>query len=363
MIPKIHLAAPLLAEGSISMNVYADELASAFNRAGGVAYERITPHLPPGGPKWKKLFVRGVRYPLLVRKIARREKGMLHVLDHSYAHLCRHHPRAIVTCHDIAEYRVSQLTGTQFKRWQHRVEGMRSALHVIADSENTAKDVKELLGIPEERVSVVYLGVDSIFRPHSRESALLKFPQLGGPELKILHVGGNIRRKNLPVLIEALGRLKKAGVPFSFVKVGKPFFEDQERLLRENGVDQHLIHLGFCDGQDLPLIYSLCDVFVFPSTYEGFGLPILEAQACGTPVILSDSSCMAEVGREAALYFPANEPEKLVEAILQVRNESVRKDLIAKGLENATHFTWDVHAQRLLEVYHKVADKLFSAKN
>lgn len=355
MIPKIHLAAPLLAEKTLSMDLYADDLAAALDRIGEVVYDRITPHLPPGGPKWRKLWTRSVRYPLLVRKTSRMDQGVLHVLDHSYGHLCRHHPRAVVTCHDIAEYRISQLSSTQFQRWKRRVEGMRSARHVIAISKNTAKDVTELLGIPGERVSVVYYGVDPVFKPCDRKAALAKFPDLSGPELKILHVGGNIRRKNIPVLIEALGLLKKTGIPFSFVKVGKRFEPEQERLLRDTGVDRHLIYLGVRSTSELPLIYSLCDVFVFPSTYEGFGRPILEAQACGTPVVLSDSSCMAEVGGEAALYFPAEEPERLTGAILQLKNEALRKGLIEKGLENAKRFTWEAHARGVMEIYRKVA--------
>ena len=99
------------------------------------------------------------------------------------------------------------------------------------------------------------------------------------------------------------------------------------------------------------MIYSLCDVFVFPSTYEGFGLPVLEAQACGTPVILAESSCLPEVGGDGALYFPPHDEGALAEQITRLVDPAVRDPLVAAGFANAAKFTWKAHAEKVLRSY------------
>jgi len=351
----ILLAAPLVAEQFMSMDLYAEDLAAAFSRLGGApSWARLMPAVPDRLSKIRRVWTRSHTYPALVRKAAAANPGLLHVLDHSYAHLCRNHPQAVATCHDIAEYRVSQLTGRQFRHWRWRVEGLREARHIIAISGNTKTDLMELLGIPSEKISVVHYGVDPVFCPGNPASDRKAFPQLAGPELKILHVGSNIRRKNIPVLIEALGQLKQAGIPFCFVKVGHEFPPEQAAQIKAAGLEGNVIHLGLRPTPELVAIYRLCDVFVFPSTYEGFGRPILEAQACGTPVILSDSSCLAEVGQDAALYFPAADPAQLAARLLQLSDDSERQSWTAKGIANAAGFTWEAHARGVRAVYASV---------
>jgi glycosyltransferase involved in cell wall biosynthesis len=352
---EVLLAAPLLSEQFMSMDLYAEDLNAAFQKlGGGPSWSGIMPDCPSPVSRIRRAWIRSFTYPRLIRWCAAANPGLLHVLDHSYAHLCRSHPRSVATCHDIAEYRLSQLTGRQFRNWRWRVEGLREARHVIAISGNTKTDLMEFLGIPEERISVVHYGVDPLFRPGDPASGKTQFPQLSGPELKILHVGSNIMRKNMPVLIEALGLLKRTGISFSFVKVGHAFPPEQMAQLKAAGLEDHLIHLGFRHTEELPAIYSLCDIFVFPSTYEGFGRPILEAQACGTPVVLADSSCLAEVGQDAALYFPAADPAQLTARLLQLADSAERQSWAAKGIANAAGFTWEAHARGVRRVYESV---------
>jgi glycosyltransferase involved in cell wall biosynthesis len=352
---QVLLAAPLVAEGSMSMDLYADDLIAAFCRLNASpSWARLMPAVSASLSNVRRVWTRSVSYPRLARKAAVVNSGLLHVLDHSYAHLCRHHPRSVATCHDIAEYRVSQLTGRQFRHWRWRVEGLRKARHIIAISANTKADLMALLGIPDEKISVIHYGVDPSFCPGDPEKDRMDFPRLAGPGLKILHVGSNIKRKNVPVLIEALGELKRIGIKFSFVKVGHEFAPEQAAQIKAAGLEEHVIHLGFLATAQLPAIYRLCDVFVFPSTYEGFGRPILEAQACGTPVVLADSSCLAEVGKDAALYFPAQDPVRLAKCLLRLSDAKERDCLAVQGIANAAGFTWEAHARGVRNVYQSV---------
>lgn len=355
----VYLAAPLLAEKFLSMDLYAADVRAAFQKLPGMpSWTEVKPDSPDRLSRLRKYWDRSVVYPRLIRKIAtRKSPGLLHVLDHSYAHLCREHPRSVVTCHDIAEYRISQLNRRQFQDWRRRVEGMREARHIVAISNNTKADLIELLNIPPERISVVYCGVDEMFRPVELAEARRLLPEISMPELKILHVGTNVLRKNISVLIEALGELKRMGIPFTFVKAGQPFSAGQESMLEKAGVRERLVYLGFRPYEELPAIYSLCDIFAFPSTYEGFGRPILEAQACGTPVVLSDSSCMAEVGRDAAVYFPAADPGKLALCFAQLSEEKARSEWISRGIANAAAFTWEAHVSGIRQVYASVASE------
>lgn len=354
LISKILLAPTLLCEGSLSMDLYAENLNSEFSRMPDVPLrESIEPSLAPTTSKVKRLLLRNISYPLAIRRKAA-PGTILHVLDHSNGHLCRHHPNSVATCHDIAEYRETALNSRQLKHWKWRVEGMRAAKKIIAISHHTKADLVDLLRIPEERITVAHYGVDPLFRPWERADVVGDFPELDRPGLKILHIGSNIQRKNLPVLLRALGVLHQRGIEVWLVKVGHAFPKDQQRLIDEAGFSDRVIFLGNRRTDELPKIYSLSDLFVFPSTYEGFGRPILEAQACGTPVILARSSCLPEVGGAGALYFEPHSKEELAMRILEAAGASERSRLIAEGFKNAGLFTWRSHAEKVAAVYQEI---------
>lgn len=337
------------------MDLYAENLAEEFRQMPeAVRWETLSPSSEPAVSKVKRYLLRNVNFPMLVRKAAKKD-AVLHVLDHSNGHLCRHHPRSVATCHDIAEYRETALNSRQLNHWKWRVEGMKQARRIIAISHNTKLDLVELLQIPEDRIDVAHYGVDPLFRPWRREEIQSRFPELNPHKLKILHIGSNIQRKNIPVLVRALGVLKQRGVDFSFVKIGGQFPDDQLAMIQKAGISDHIVFLGNRTTEELPMIYSLCDIFVFPSTYEGFGRPILEAQACGVPTILAESSCLPEVGGDGALYFQPQDEEALAARILELENPVERARLIEAGFANAAKYTWKSHAEKVIRTYRLIS--------
>lgn len=333
------------------MDVYWAALKGELREISGLKWQSIAPGSAVGDPRWKRLFQRTVQYPWIVRG-RNLPQTVLHVLDHSYAHLCRHHRSAVVTCHDIAEYRETNLNSRQFRGWEARVLGMRQARKIIAVSEATKHDLIEVLKIPEQQIVVSHNGVGSNFKPVADcASAQEKFPELAVPQLKILHIGSNIHRKNVEMVIRALGILNTRRFDFRFVKVGAEFSPEQKNLLAAERVLGKVIHLGRVDTDDLPAIYSLCDVLAFPSLQEGFGLPVLEAQACGLPTILSRTGSLPEVGGRASLYVDPAVPGELADQIQFANQSGEAQKLRELGFENVKRFSWRKHAEAVSAVY------------
>jgi glycosyltransferase involved in cell wall biosynthesis len=175
-------------------------------------------------------------------------------------------------------------------------------------------------------------------------------------------VGNNWFYKNLEGVIKALAVLQKTSVKDSvesspiLVKVGKGLTIEQRKLAQELGVATRIRELGVLNDEELQTIYWAADVLVFPSWWEGFGWPPLEAMASGTPVICSDRGSLGEVAGDAALIVNPEEPEEIAVAIARVLNEeNLRRSLILKGMQRAKQFTWERAAEQTFEVYREVA--------
>jgi len=232
----------------------------------------------------------------------------------------------------------------------------RRAKMLIAVSENTKRDVERILKISGEKVRVVPLGADGCFQPVAQDMArdrLAKRYCIEGPF--VLHTGTLEPRKNIGTLIEAFATLKARGdLPHKLVIAGKkgwlyqPLFD----LVKSKGLEHEVIFPGFVDDRDLPSLYSAADVFVFPSFYEGFGLPPLEAMACGAPVVCSGASSLPEVVGDAAILFDPRDVHALTAAMSRVlTDETLRRGLSAQGLARAKRFTWERTAVSTLDVY------------
>lgn len=234
---------------------------------------------------------------------------------------------------------------------------------IVADSESTRRDLQRLLNIAPERVSVVYPAVDERFRPLPPEVCEPVRQRLHLPSRFILFVGTIEPRKNLVRLLEAFARidpaaLRDGGDNLFLVIAGRrgwmyqPVFEAIDRLdLRDR------VHvLDFVADSDLPIVYNLAQAFVYPSIYEGFGLPPLEALACGTPVMTSDNSSLPEVVGDAALLAPADNVEALSDGMIRLLNDSaLRHHLRQAGLEQARRFRWEASARQIIEHYHSLS--------
>lgn len=272
--------------------------------------------------------------------------------------------KTVVTIHDLSFLRYPEGAEPKLRRYLSSVvpRAVSRADLVLGDSENTRNDIIELLGVPPGKVEVLHPGVDEIFRVVEDERVLTEVSSLHGLDFPfILTVGTVEPRKNLILLLDAYAALRKASdVPHKLVIAGGKgwLYEGVFRRVEELSLDEDVIFLGFVADQNLPALYSLADVFVFPSLYEGFGLPPLEAMACGTPVITSRTSSLPEVVDEAGLMVPANDPDMLAETIGRVLNDpGLGEDLAKRGVSQARKFTWQATGEKLLAIYQRLLEE------
>jgi len=267
---------------------------------------------------------------------------------------------AVLTVHDLSFLMYPECADEKLRAYlEHAVpQSLERADYVLADSENTRNDLVCLLDVPPERAEVVYCGVDAHFRPATEDARLEVRERYGLDFPFILTVGVIEPRKNLPTLLRALSRLKARPdfVP-KLVVAGQPgwLYESVYQLVEALHLEREVVFLGYVPEEDLPALYSLAEVFAYPSLYEGFGLPPLEAMACGTPVVCSDASSLPEVVGSAGLLVRALDVEGLAEALARVlADERLRGDLRTRGRQRAAQFTWEATARKLLDVYGRV---------
>ena len=271
--------------------------------------------------------------------------------------------RTLLTVHDLAFLLHPECADAGLREYLEKAvpRSVRRADFVVADSENTRNDVICLLGAAPERVEVVPGGVDPAFRPVEDEARLVALrDKLGVGEAPfILAVGVIEPRKNHGLLFEAFRLLRdRRKLPHRLVVVGRRgwLWEDIVEQAERSPYRDEILFVGYVPEADLAAMYSAAEVFAFPSLYEGFGLPPLEAMACGTPVVVSKSSSLPEVVADAGLQVDPHDADGLAAALeLLILDESLRSDLRRRGLERAALFTWQAAAQQLLAVYRRLA--------
>jgi glycosyltransferase involved in cell wall biosynthesis len=231
----------------------------------------------------------------------------------------------------------------------------RRAWRVIAISEHTRRDVVQLLDVPAERVEVVYCGVGQAFKPCPTADVQALRRRRNLPERFILFVGTLEPRKNVRRLIEAYAQIRDLGVGLVIAGGKGWLYEDIFASVERMGLSNEVFFAGYVPTEELPLWYNAADLFVFPSLYEGFGLPPLEAMACGTPVISSNAASLPEVIGEAGLMVAPQDVEGLSAAMRQVlTDQHLRAQLRERGLQQARKFSWKKTAQQTVEVYRQV---------
>lgn len=265
--------------------------------------------------------------------------------------------KKVVTVHDLSFLRYPEGAEPNLRAYLSAAipRSVREADLVLGDSESTRQDVIELLGVDRDRVEVVYPGVGQAFRVIEDRHHLAMVRELFGLDRPfILNVGTLEPRKNLVTLLDAYAALRGGGLKHRLVVAGGQgwLYDGVFRRAEELSLKEDVLFLGYVAEEHLPALYGLADLLVFPSLYEGFGLPPLEAMACGTPVITSDSSSLPEVVGEAGLMVPAQDPDALAEAIATVLGDpGLREDLVRKGLSRASQFTWQAAGEKLLAIY------------
>jgi glycosyltransferase involved in cell wall biosynthesis len=268
---------------------------------------------------------------------------------------------SVVTFHDMTFFLYPQVHKTYkrlFFKSTIRLSAKR-AKAIIADSESTRQDILGILKLAPEKVTAVPLGVSDVYQPVRSPDALEGVrSRYRLPPKIILCVSELQARKNLPTLIRAYGRLVQQGLTHSLVIAGRKgwLYEELFQAVQALNLSDRVIFTGYVTEQDLPLLYNSADVFVYPSLYEGFGLPVLEAMACGIPVVTSNVSSMPEITGDAGLLVDPYDVDAMADAIRRaVVDREFHAELECKGLERAKMFSWDRTAKETSAVYERIA--------
>ncbi len=270
--------------------------------------------------------------------------------------------KSVITVHDLAFLLFPDLLTRPSARYYSRVDiAARKADHIIAVSESTKRDTIRLLGVPEEKITVIYEAAHPIFttitnpEPLERVRARYKLPRDF-----ILFVSTIEPRKNLPTLLRAFRRLRdnyKTEITLAIAGHRGWLVEEVDQTLAELNLGDAVRFLGGIPNEELVYLYNAAKLFVLPSLYEGFGLPPLEAMACGTPVIVSKVSSLPEVVGDAALLVNPEDTDGLTVAMWRlISDENLRREMRAKGLKRAQTFSWERAARATLGVYRQVTE-------
>jgi glycosyltransferase involved in cell wall biosynthesis len=283
-------------------------------------------------------------------------------LYHATEHLLMplHRVPTVLTVHDLI-FRIFPQYHKPLNYWYLNAAMplyCRRASGIIAVSQATKNDLVRLYNIDPAKISVVYEAAAPHFAPATSEHVAQVRARYRLPDNYLLHVGTIEPRKNLSLLLDALQRLQNAGENIHLVLVGSKgwlfqgFFERLENL----GLEETVQLVGYVPDADLPAIYSGARLVVVPSLYEGFGLPVLEAMACGAPVACSNVSSLPEVGGDAVRYFDAMDAKAMADTIFTVwRDQALRHEMSLQGLDHAAKHSWQKTADKTLSVYEKIA--------
>jgi glycosyltransferase involved in cell wall biosynthesis len=265
--------------------------------------------------------------------------------------------RTVVTIHDLAH--------EHYPEFFHPMEAVRMrklvrwtagrADHILTVSEFSAADISRRFGVPRNKITVAYQSAAPEFRPRDRDQCREHLARKYGIDSSfVLYVGRIQARKNLPRLVEAYARLRKQGAIAKLVIVGKKDWQSERLLekIKQLGLETSVVFPGYVPFHDLPLFYNAAEVFVFPSFFEGFGLPLIESMASGVPTITSFGSSLEEVAGDGALLVDPGDTGSIAEAISRLLGDSgLRKDLASRGLKRSAEFKSGDLAVKALNVY------------
>lgn len=319
--------------------------------------------------EWRKVpSLEGFSYPgmaaehlLFARTVSRAGLDIFHGIDHNLSPFL---PRPyLATVHDLIllVLRGPYLGPTAWAWMQfHRAAAVRSSM-VVAVSENTRRDVARLWGIPERRIEVVPEGVPPEYAPVEDEAEIRRVRGKYGLEGPFfLYLGGFDPRKNLHCLLLGFKRFCLRGSrPHRMVLAGDTtgFREYLDDLVAELGLGERVTFTGFVEEGDLPALYSAAEALVCVSLYEGFGLPLLEAMSCGTPVVASRTSSLPEVVGEAGIMVDPLDPGEIAEGLTRVVEDTdTARELAEKGRERARSFSWRKTAEMVAGLYRRVLE-------
>jgi glycosyltransferase involved in cell wall biosynthesis len=326
------------------------------NAASGIRNDNFTEVRTWIGERWWTRIWHRLHMPLCVEWIVG-QVDLFHGPDFTLPPL-KPGTKAIVTVHDLSYLQLPHCFKPALL--DYLVDNVPRAVGradwVLADSTSTRRDVIERLQVPEDKVSVLYPGVERRFRPITDAQTLAGTRQKYGLPMRfVLSVGTVQPRKNYERLVQAFSLLQAQDTSLVIVG-GKGWpYERLFQQVQDLGLRDRVCFAGYVEDVDLPAVYNLACAFVFPSLYEGFGIPPLEAMACGVPVIAADNSSLPEVVGDAGLLIDAQDTEALAHALSQLLGDSALcQKLVDRGLARAKQFTWERAAHTLLSTYEHV---------
>jgi glycosyltransferase involved in cell wall biosynthesis len=310
-------------------------------------------------------------YPRALHHVAGRF-DVYHVVDHSYAHLVHGLPAAqcVVTCHDVDAFRSILEPEDEHRlppfRWMSRriLDGLLKAAHVPCDSEATRDALVRLAKYPPQKLSVIPNGGDTAGWPESDAMADLEAARLLGPRkgIDLLHVGSTIPRKRIDVLLDVFAAVRAQRPGTRLIRVGGPFTAEQRVYARELGVLDSIVVLPFVDRATLAAVYRRAAVTLLPSEREGFGLPLVESLAGGTPMVATDIPVLREIGGQAVTYAPLGDIAAWRDSVVKLlaeREQAPERWRLRKiaGVARAAEFSWSHYATRVVEIYCAIASR------
>jgi glycosyltransferase involved in cell wall biosynthesis len=285
---------------------------------------------------------------------------IFHATNHLLAHF--RHARTVYTLHDLIFLNYPEYHKA-YNRWYLTLTMplyLKAADMIVTPSECSKQDAIKYYGLPESKIKVIYEAPAPTFKPLTKPTDLDRVRQTYHlPKKYILHVGTIEPRKNLSRLLEAFKPLLVDWPDLKLVLVGKKgwLYESFFQRLHALGLTEHVVFPGYVEDADLPAFYQLAQVFAFPSLYEGFGLGPIEAMACGTPVVSSNSSSLPEVVGQAGLQIDPIDTAALSTALRRILEDSaLRADLAQRGLVQAQNFSWQKAVDELESVYRSIAN-------
>lgn len=297
------------------------------------------------------------RYRLIVKNSIHPD-NIKHLTNQELAYLLNHLnlDKTVVTCYDLIPWVYENNHGNY---WKNIMKGLKRSDRIITISEFSKQEIIRELKYPEERIDIVSVAVDhDVYRPN-RDKTILKQFNIPEDQKTILYVGSETPRMNLDYLLKSLSKLKKTFPDFKLIKVGDPqSFGARENFLNsitKNGLEKNVIFTGYVAEEELPKWYNAADLLVYPCLYAGFGVPPLEAMACGTPVITSNTSSLPEVVGDAGIMVDPNDPMEMSSSMFEIlTNESEMEAMVQRGLKRSKLFQWDDSARITGQIYREL---------
>lgn len=353
-----------------SMDVYADALVDGLKtvRPHWKIFEEF-PHNPVQGNRTNSL-IKGIqkyhqRYWQYPKHLQQCDADVFHIIDHSDGYLVnwlkKKNSPTVVTCHDLINLIHPELFRDRARfpwlslaTWKYSLQSMCRAHRIISVSNHTAQDIVQHLKLNPTQIQTVPNGVDSIFQVNTsnQDSDLRQQLNIPKDSCCLLNVGSNNPRKNIITILNVVNQLRNKNFPIHFWKAGDDFTNDQKMFIAEHHLKNCISYLGKPDQKTLIHLYNAADVLIAPSTYEGFGITVIEAMACGLPVVASNVTSLPEVVDDAAILVEPLDIDTIAASVERIFTQpTFRDELIQKGFKRAAQFNWHNTAEQIAQIY------------